>query len=134
MNPLGCSICFSHKRGSVAFIWFSEGLGTPQLQYFSGNNQRAENSCLLTCSGCHGWQLSAASSKWLGPLPEPLRDKLGLALGLPPGNGPEEAKVVSRSCFQHLLSVRYLPQDHISSSKRPQLPHTQAPWQKPLFR
>lgn len=31
MNPLGCSICFPQKRGSVAFIWFSEGLGTPNF-------------------------------------------------------------------------------------------------------
>ena len=30
MNPSGWGFCFPPGKGSMAFIWFSEGLGTSQ--------------------------------------------------------------------------------------------------------
>lgn len=54
LSPSGWSFCFPPGRGSMAFIWFSEGLGTtPQP---TGNDQMTDNPRLITCSGHGGWQ------------------------------------------------------------------------------
>lgn len=78
-------------------LWLSSGfLKGWEPPNFSGNNQRADNSRLLTCSGCHGW--------WLKVLPppegwdlflSPLGVSQDLALGFLQANGPKGAKAVS---------------------------------------